>query len=85
MKPKKDKTKRHEYDKEYFPCAKEWWCTEGFFTTEEDNKEIEDDDREALKNKAFDDWVTSLWDDPDNKIESFLDEEKKVWALMQAG
>ena len=27
-----------EFEKEYFPCSKEWWCVEGFFTTIEDNK-----------------------------------------------
>ena len=27
-----------EDEKEHFPCAKEWWCAEGFFTTGENNK-----------------------------------------------
>lgn len=28
----------HEFEREHFPCAKEWWCVEGFFTTIKNNK-----------------------------------------------
>ena len=28
----------HEFEREHFPCAKEWWCAEGFFNTIENNK-----------------------------------------------
>ena len=42
----------------------------------EDNREIEEEDRDLLKGKALNEWVASLWDNPDNKIESFLDDEK---------
>ncbi len=47
----------------------------------EDNREIEDEDRTALKGKVLNEWINSLWDNPDNKIESFLDSEKISWAI----
>ena len=50
----------------------------------DDNRKIEDDDRNLLKAKALDEWVTSLWDDPENKIESYLDEDKMSWAISKA-
>lgn len=50
----------------------------------DDNRKIEDDDRILLKSKALDEWVTSLWDDPENKIESYLDEDKMLWAISKA-
>jgi foldase protein PrsA len=50
----------------------------------DDNRKIEDDDRILLKDKALEEWVSSLWDDPENKIESYLDEDKKSWAILKA-
>jgi parvulin-like peptidyl-prolyl isomerase len=50
----------------------------------DDNRKIEDDDRTLLKSKALNDWVSSLWDDPENKIESYLDDDKKSWAILKA-
>ncbi len=47
----------------------------------EDNRKISDDDRALLKTKALDEWGNSLWDDPENEIESYLDSEKKAWAI----
>ena len=47
----------------------------------EDNRKIEDEDRTLLKSKALEQWISSLWDDPENKIESFLDDEKTAWAI----
>lgn len=38
MENKLESNKAYEFEKEYFPCAKEWWCVEGFFTTIENNK-----------------------------------------------
>jgi len=39
MVKKSEKSEPNEFDKEFFPCAKEWWCVEGFFQTiENDNK-----------------------------------------------
>jgi len=50
----------------------------------DDNRELEDDDRLLLKAKALGEWVSSLWDEPENKIESYLDEGKKSWAILKA-
>ncbi|MFC1992429.1 peptidylprolyl isomerase [Chloroflexota bacterium] len=50
----------------------------------DNNRDIEEEDRDLLKTKALDDWSASLWDDPQNEIESFLDEEKRSWAILQA-
>jgi len=50
----------------------------------DDNRKIEDDDRILLKSKALNEWVASLWDDPENKIESYLDEDEKFWAISKA-
>ena len=47
----------------------------------DENREISDEDRAALKYKALNKWVETLWDNPDNKIESFLDEKKIAWAV----
>lgn len=51
---------------------------------EEDNRQIEESDRDILKDKVLNEWVSSLWDNPDNKVESYLDNEKKMWAVDQA-
>ena len=52
---------------------------------EDDNRQIEDDDRDLLKAKALEAWVTSLLFDPENRVDdSYLDEEKKAWAIEQA-
>jgi len=47
----------------------------------EDSKEIEDENRDLLKTFALREWLSSLWDDPENEIEDYLDEEKKAWAV----
>jgi len=47
----------------------------------DDNRQIEDDDRSLLKAKALEEWVSSLWDDPENKVESYLDAEKQTYAI----
>jgi len=47
----------------------------------DDNRQIEDSDRELLKAEAFSKWIEAIWDDPENKIESYLDEEKIAWAV----
>ena len=47
----------------------------------EDSRQISDEDRNFLKAKALNDWVNSLWDDPENEVESYLDSEKKAWAI----
>jgi parvulin-like peptidyl-prolyl isomerase len=50
----------------------------------EENRQISDDDRYFLKSEALDDWVSALWDDPNNKVESYLTSEQKEWALEKA-
>jgi parvulin-like peptidyl-prolyl isomerase len=50
----------------------------------DDNKQIEDSDRELLKADIFSKWVEALKNDPENKIESYLDSEKKTWAVDRA-
>ena len=47
----------------------------------EDDRPISDEDRYFLKNKALGDWITSLSNDPGNKVESYLDSDKKAWAV----
>jgi parvulin-like peptidyl-prolyl isomerase len=51
---------------------------------EEDNRQIEESDRDLLKAKVLNEWTSSLWDNPDNKVESYLDDVKKAWAIEQA-
>ena len=48
----------------------------------DDDREIEDEDRDLLKAKASNEWLLALWDDPQNKVENYLDDEKKTWAIM---
>jgi len=50
----------------------------------DDYRQIEDSDRDWLKAKVLDKWVFSLWDDPENEVESYLDDEKKAWAIEKA-
>jgi len=51
----------------------------------DDNRQIDETDREFMKAKALQDWVDSLWDDPDNLVDdSFLDDEKIAWAVDEA-
>ena len=51
----------------------------------DDNRQISDDDRDLLKGLALNEWVSSLWDDPENEIDdSYLDDEKKAWAIAKA-
>ena len=49
-----------------------------------DNKKIEDENRDLLKAKLLDEWVEELWNNPQNEVESFLDDEMKAWAVGQA-
>jgi hypothetical protein len=65
-----------------------WTTTGGYWLVKvvdvDDNRTISDDDRSALKYKVWQDWVQSLWDDPDNTIESYLDNDKINWAVERA-
>jgi parvulin-like peptidyl-prolyl isomerase len=52
---------------------------------EDKERKLDKDDRDLLKAKAFNEWLSSLWDDPQNQVDdSYLDLEKKSWALQQA-
>jgi len=50
----------------------------------EDNRLIEDNDRDLLKAVALNDWASSLWDDPENIIEVYLDSSQIAWAVEKA-
>ena len=51
---------------------------------EDDDRMIDDEDRDFLISRALNEWITSLWDDPDNDIDhSYLDEAKKAWAIQR--
>jgi len=50
----------------------------------DDNKQIEGENRELLKAKALSEWISALWDNPENNVESYLDDEMKMWAIEQA-
>jgi len=45
------------------------------------NRQIVDDDRALLKNDALNKWVEGLFTNPKNKIESYLDGTKTLWAV----
>jgi len=45
------------------------------------NRQVADEDRSLLKNDAFNKWIEGLFDDPTNKITSYLDEGKQLWAI----
>ncbi|MFC2045108.1 peptidylprolyl isomerase [Chloroflexota bacterium] len=49
----------------------------------DDNKEIDIYSRDLLKSDVLEKWIDGLWDNPDNKLESYLDDEMKAWALAQ--
>jgi hypothetical protein len=49
----------------------------------DDNREISEDDRNFLKAKALEEWVSSLRSNPENEIESYLNAEKMAWAVEQ--
>ncbi len=49
----------------------------------DDNRKIGDEDRDLLKAKALNEWLSALWDDPENGVESYLDDQKKQWAILQ--
>jgi hypothetical protein len=61
------------------------WTEGGYWLVKvidiDDDREIEDEDRDLLKAKALNEWLMALWDDPQNKVENYLDDEKKAWAI----
>jgi parvulin-like peptidyl-prolyl isomerase len=48
----------------------------------DNNRQIMDDDRDFLKADALNKWVEGLFDDPKNKVVSYLDDAKKQWAIL---
>ena len=50
----------------------------------DDNRKIDDGDRELLKQKALGEWLASLWDSPESEVEDYLDSEKMAWASDKA-
>jgi len=48
------------------------------------NRQIDEDDRTLLKADALNKWVQALMDDPENEVKSYLDDEKKEWAIIHA-
>jgi len=50
----------------------------------DDDRQIEASDRDFLIAKAFDEWASLLWVDPSNDVDnSYLDYERKMWAIEQ--
>ena len=71
------------------PIRDETAITEGGYwlvkvLDKDDSRQVEDSDRYLLKTKALDEWVSWLWDNPENEVESYLDNEKMVWAMERA-
>lgn len=50
----------------------------------EEGRQISEVDRDFLKGMALDEWISSLWDDPETVVESYLDAEKITWAIDRA-
>jgi len=50
----------------------------------ETGRQIDETDREQLKRQALDEWVGSLWNDPDNLVEDYLDSQTMLWAINKA-
>ncbi len=50
----------------------------------EEGRQISEIDRDFLKGMALDEWISSLWDDPETVVESYLDAEKITWAIDRA-
>jgi len=44
------------------------------------DREIEDEDRNLMKSKLFDEWLSSVWDNSEVD-DSYLDDAKKLWAI----
>lgn len=59
----------------------------GYWLVKVEGKEADrpmgDEDRDLLKAKAIDNWVDSLWDNPENEVASYLTDEKKLWLIEQ--
>jgi parvulin-like peptidyl-prolyl isomerase len=86
--PLKDFVRNAEVGTVSEPVRDETSVTKGGYwlvkvVAEEANRQISDEDRNFLKTKALDDWLTSLTEDPANKVESYLDSDQKAWAVSK--
>jgi len=50
----------------------------------DDNRRLEEQDREMLKTDAMNKWIQALLDNPENEVEIYLDNEQKAWAIERA-
>jgi parvulin-like peptidyl-prolyl isomerase len=50
-------------------------------TEADDNRQIDDENRNLLKADALNQWAAGLLDNPENKVVSYLDDEKMLWAI----
>jgi len=48
----------------------------------DNDRQLDEDDRNALKWDAMSQWLEGLPDDPDYTVESFMDEDKINWAIF---
>ncbi|MFC1912808.1 peptidylprolyl isomerase [Chloroflexota bacterium] len=51
---------------------------------EDDDLEIPAEYRELLKSEIINEWLASLWENPENEIEDYLDGDQKTWAAERA-
>ncbi len=47
----------------------------------EEYREISEDDRGRIANQMLEEWLTQIWEDPENEILSYIDETKKQFAV----
>ena len=51
----------------------------------DEDRQLGREDRDFLLNEVFIEWVSLLWTDPSNEVDdSYLDSEKKQWAIERA-
>jgi len=50
----------------------------------DNNRQVEKESRDLLKADALNKWVEALFDDPENKVKSYIDDAKKQWAIWHA-
>ena len=51
----------------------------------EDDRQLSEENRDMLINKAFQDWLEAITSDPANQVNIFLDEEMRAFAIAEAG
>ncbi|MBI2861167.1 MAG: peptidylprolyl isomerase [Chloroflexi bacterium] len=48
-----------------------------------DDRPLEEEDLAMLRTRALEDWATSLLTDPANRLDDYLDDDRKAWAMAQ--